>query len=216
MDDVDDNNVMTKNYWQCRKRLWNPIQLVITESIEPLPSKITIDLCYQIDFGTPDTLSHNQCNSIHAVSSLTLANSRINWRLMAPEWPSKYMFFLRRVTLLCLYRKPKPGEGKPQKPRRPHTTCLKPHQLTPLTPKTKLKTQTPNQRRSSSLQATLYFLQRNETGFHELHGLFSPYFCNSHSKNYNNSNNFYWKTCKFLWTKPPSMRKIEGNIKYSE
>ena len=46
--------------------------------------------------------------------------------------------FFPRVILLCLYREP-----KPKKPRRPHTTGPKPHQLKAPTPKTQNKTPTP-------------------------------------------------------------------------
>ena len=47
-------------------------------------------------------------------------------------------FFPRVILFLCLYREP-----QPKKPRRPHTTGLKPHQLKTPTPKTQYKTPTP-------------------------------------------------------------------------
>ena len=54
------------------------------------------------------------------------------------QWCNKRTISFPRVILLCLYREP-----KPKKPRRPHTTGPKPHQLKAPTPKTQNKTPTP-------------------------------------------------------------------------
>ena len=119
---------MTKNYWQWWKKLWNPIQLVITESIEPY---------YQKSKSTSVTKSIlailTPCHIISAIAFLQSAAS--HWRIpeltedwMAPEWPSKILckmvfklFFIRRDTLLCLYRKPNPWKTQKARHHMPHT-----------------------------------------------------------------------------------------------
>ena len=81
-----------------------------------------------------------------AVRSCWLASKWLFWT-WANIWQTHHFF--PRVILLCLYREP-----KPKKPRRPHTTGPKTHQLKAPTPKTRStqQPQTPNKHKWAKIR----------------------------------------------------------------